>query len=134
MKVLFIGSNPGLKSPDTTAFHADSKSRKTLDSWIKGLDVAVSYANVCDYKTPDNRPLKAAEIREAVPGLLEKLANYRDHKIVAVGSTAKKALDAAGVVDYFSVVHPSGRTRQLNDPDFVAETINALISFIKGYN
>jgi|APGre2960657505_1045072.scaffolds.fasta_scaffold68698_2 hypothetical protein len=134
MLVLFVGSNPGTKSPDNRAFHPESRSRKTLDLWVKDLDVECAYVNVCDFKTPNNRPLRSIEVRDAVDSLVRKIHAHPSAKVIAVGATAKLALQIAGIKDYHSVPHPSGRTRQLNDPEFVRQTVNALISFIKGYN
>ena len=133
-RVLFIGSNPGVGSPDLTAFHPSCMSRKKLDSWIASLDIHACYVNVVDQKTPGNRPLKVDEIRSALPSLVEKLAQYGDFKIVAVGNAATKALMILGIKDFHPLPHPSGRCRKWNDPDFAAQTRNALISFIKGYN
>lgn len=96
------------------------------------MSAAASYVNVHDQKTTSNRPLSTSEMRAAIPSLRDKISLHSDHKIVAVGSTAAKALRMAGYEDFLSVPHPSGRCRKLNDPDFVAQTKNALISFIKG--
>jgi hypothetical protein len=134
MQVLFVGSNPGSKSPDGSAFHPQSRSRRTLDLWVKGADADYAYVNVCDFKTPDNRPLKLKEIRDSVASLTIKIQNYPNAKVVAVGKTARVALELAGIKGYHHIPHPSGRTRQLNNPDFVSHTVTALISFIKGYN
>jgi hypothetical protein len=134
IKVLFVGSNPGLSSPDDTPFHPSSRSRRTLDSWTKGLDIDTSYVNVCDFKTPNNRPLKQSEIQDALPGLILKVSIYSNYRIVAVGKTASRALGMANITKYHTVPHPSGRCRLLNDEQFVANAVSALIYFIKGYN
>lgn len=133
MKVLFVGSNPGYASPDNSAFHASSKTRLTLDSWLGGVDCERHYVNVADYKTPNNRALTSKEIRSLLPSLQSKIESYKDCKIVAVGSAAAKALKLIGA-DFLAIPHPSGRTRQYNDKAFKAATINTLILFIKGYN
>jgi uracil-DNA glycosylase family 4 len=133
MKVLFVGSNPGSASPDNSAFHPSSKTRLTLDSWLRGIDCERHYVNVADYKTSNNRALTSKEIRSLLPSLQSKIESYKDCKIVAVGSAAAKALKLINV-DFLAIPHPSGRTRQYNDKAFKAATINALIFFIKGYN
>lgn len=134
MRVLFVGSNPGSQNPDGTAFHISSRSRKTIDEWLKGIDAEVAFINVADFKTPNNRPLSASEVRACLPALASKICLYKDFKIVAVGGTAEKALRLLNVPVYHSMPHPSGRSRKLNDPLFVASARNALILFIKGYN
>lgn len=133
MKVLFVGSNPSLASPDNSAFHPNSKTRLTLDSWLKTVNCERYYVNVADYKTPNNRALTSKEIRLLLPSLETKISLHKDCKIVAVGSTAAKALKLIGA-DFLAIPHPSGRTRQYNDKAFKTATINALILFIKGYN
>ena len=132
MKILFVGSNPSASSPDCTPFHPSCRSRKTLDGWISGVNNEIVYMNVSDNKTPGNRSLSAKEIRESIPSLREKLLQHSNHKIVAVGTTATKAMHLIGCTDFLSVPHPSGRCRKLNDADFVARTKITLISFIKG--
>lgn len=134
MKVLFIGSNPSSSSPDNSAFHPSSKSRKTIESWISGLECQIRYENVSNNKTPLNRPLNSREIRDALPDLKARLSLYESYRIVAVGATAKKALQALEINDFMHIHHPSGRTRTYNDPLVKIATINALILFIKGYN
>jgi uracil-DNA glycosylase family 4 len=133
MKVLFVGSNPGSASPDNSAFHPSSKTRTTLDSWLKDLNCERHYINVADYKTPNNRALTSKEIKSLLPSLETKISVYENHKIVAVGSAAASALRLIGA-EFLAIPHPSGRTRQYNDKAFKAATINALILFIKGYN
>ena len=133
MKVLFVGSNPGSASPDDSAFHPSSKTRTTLDSWLSSVDCERCYVNVADYKTPNNRALTSKEIKLLLPSLEAKIFSHKDCKIVAVGSTAAKALKLIGA-DFLAIPHPSGRTRQYNDKAFKAATINTLILFIKGYN
>lgn len=134
MKVLFVGSNPGSQNPNCTAFHSSSRSRKTIDEWLKGVDVEISFINVADFKTPNNRPLLTSEIRACLPSLASKICLHKDFKIVAVGCIADKALRLLSISGHHSMPHPSGRSRKLNDPLFVASAKNALILFIKGYN
>lgn len=131
-KVLFVGSNPSAKSPDSSPFHLDSKSRKTLDKWISNLDVDVSYINVLDVKTPNNRSLSAKEIQNSLESLKYKLSVHDGYKIVALGATAKKALSHIDGVKYLHIHHPSGMTRSYNDPSFKEKTIDTLIKFIEG--
>lgn len=134
MKVLFVGSNPSSSSPDGSAFHPSCRSRKTIESWISGLECDARYENVSNVKTPQNRPLSLREIKDALPDLSSRLSAYEGFKIVAVGAAANKALQTLGVHNFMHIPHPSGRTRVYNDPLVKAATINALILFIKGYN
>lgn len=72
-KVLLVGSNPSEASPDTTAFHPNTRSRNILESWFSNIDADISFINICDKKTPKNRPLRVSEIRESIPSLLNKI-------------------------------------------------------------
>ena len=83
--------------------------------------------NVVDYTTPGNRPLKISEIKAAVPELLEKIKGYE--KIIALGNTASKALDIAGV-KHFKMPHPSGRNFFWNCPRRTEQKVLQLTEFV----
>lgn len=103
-KVLFVASNPS----NVTGINATIKN---FYKWLDVLEIRICcFANVSDYKTPGNRPLKKSEWE------LEKLSKYcKNHdKIVALGATARDALERLSV-RHFSLPHPSPRNRQLND-------------------
>lgn len=135
--IVFIGSNPSIKSSKLTPFWSDTKSAKVLKYWLEQLkdsDSELFFYNVSDQPTENNRPLKISEIKENLQTLKDKLQVFELHKIdikvVALGKTAEKALTLLGV-QYFAMPHPSGLNRKLNDKAYVGEKLKALIEFIK---
>jgi uracil-DNA glycosylase len=132
LKILFIGSNPSQRSKSVVAFWNDTKSNKVLSSWTSKLYddpnfsiESLHYLNVSNSPTPGNRPLKASEIKENLPGLRSRIEEVCPDKIVVLGKTAEKALTLLGF-NFYAMPHPSGLNRQLNDPKFVEEKINGL--------
>ncbi len=136
-KVLIIGSNPSQKSGSILPFWYDAKSTIVLNKWMEevhkdqslGLE-SIHFGNVSNAVTPNNRPLKACEIKASLPRL-EKLINVDvvPDKIIALGKTAEKALTALGI-PHFAMPHPSGLNRLLNDPAYVAEKIKGLTEYL----
>jgi uracil-DNA glycosylase len=139
-RILFLGSNPSERSGSLMPFWHDTKSTNKLIDWIalivgeedKLEDLyEPAFANVADFSTPGNRPLKISEIRATQIQLEVKLLNYKPDKIIALGKTAQKALTLLGV-QHFAMPHPSGLNRQLNDANYIAEKIKALKSYLEG--
>lgn len=129
-KVLLIGSNPSVRSPDNSPFHANTRSRIILDAWFKDLQGHTkAFINVSDTVKADNKPLTGKEIETASPLFSERLKEFEGYKFVALGKTAAKACEMVGV-KYLEMPHPSGMNRQLNDPKFVEEKIKRLREFI----
>lgn len=127
LQVLVIGSNPAQRSPDSSPFHTNTKSRKTLDSWFLDIpNISISFANVVDHPTPNNRPLRVSEIKEAAPKILDKIKGY--DRVVAIGKTAAKALDIVGV-EHIKMPHVSGLNRQLNDQEYVRQKVLELTEY-----
>jgi uracil-DNA glycosylase len=127
MKVLCLGSNPGNASPDITPFHEMTRSRKVLESWFKDLDVEIYFANVAEFKTPNNRPLNMTEIKKSAPSLRKKVEGF--DKVVALGKAATYAAALSGI-SFLEMPHPSGRNRLLNDKDFVSLKIKELTDYV----
>lgn len=129
IKILLIGSNPSHKSPDNTPFHASTRSRIILDAWFRDIECQMSFMNVSDQKTDNNKPLTRRQIRNYIPHIKQRLNETDCHGIVALGQTASWALTQAEV-PHLAMPHPSGMNRQLNDPEFVAGKIEELRKFI----
>ena len=135
-RVVFIGSNPSIKSAKLTPFWRDTNSSKVLKSWLEHLqdEEDVSFYNVSDTPTENNRPLKVSEIKANLQLLKYKLDTYSLYKVpikvVALGKTAEKALTLLHI-PHFAMPHPSGLNRKLNDKAYVGEKLKALIEFIQ---
>jgi hypothetical protein len=127
ISVLIIGSNPSQKSPDTSAFHPSTKSRKIIDSWFKDIPVDISFTNVIDRPTEKNRPLTQNEIMSGLPALIDLSKKY--DKVVALGSSAGRAVDM-GNIGHIKMPHPSGLNRQLNDGEWVRRKVLELTKYL----
>ena len=131
--IILVGSNPSTTSPNNAPFDSSVKSAKTLKTWIEGIDADFLFMNVSDAKTQANKPLSAAQIKDSIPSLKEKLDRYPTARVVALGKTAEKALSILNI-RFLALPHPSGMNRMLNDPETVRLTKENLKSFSSGYN
>lgn len=133
-KIIFIGSNPSIRSSSVLAFWEDSKSRLILDRWVSRLSLddhhSIHFENVSNCPTEKNRPLKMSEIRSNLDRLNNIIDDGNFYRIVALGNTASKALTLLRIKHY-SLPHPSGLNRKLNDKNYVEEKIKGLIEYIK---
>lgn len=124
--ILVVGSNPSSDSPDTSAFHADTKK---VRSWLQDCDADVHYTNVSYQKTLANRPLTKKEIMANVPTLIAEIHLIKPDGIVAVGNAAQEALDHAGA-EHFGIAHPSGLSRFWNSKEDSERALEALRDYI----
>lgn len=119
IKILFVGSNPSQSSPDNSAFHPNTESRKTLDSWCEGIHAEFLFCNVSDLKTPNNAPIKY------LPNLdcqfWKTWTTNQPHLLITLGGTAKNAVKKNGFSPHLELPHPSKRNRLLNDPQVVLD-------------
>lgn len=124
-KVLIVGSNPSVKSPDLSPFHGSTRSRMVIDQWFDGIDAEIHFMNLIDETRPGNKPLSRSEILSIIPPVFLQLQKYKDYKIVTVGKSAELALSIIGI-NFLPMPHPSGRNRLLNDRSYVEEKIKTL--------
>lgn len=129
MRVVIVGSNPSVRSPDNSPFHASTRSRMILDEWFRDITCDIMFENICDYKMPGNKSLTRSQIRNNLPGFSERLRKLNPDKIVALGKTAEYGCQILGL-QFISMPHPSGLNRQLNDREFVAKKIEELKKYI----
>lgn len=135
--VIFVGSNPSQSAYSYAAFCDSTNSGRTLSNWIWKLELSmeIEYYNLANKPTPKNRPLRAAEIKAAIPALENHIEwihyqhKYKTIKLVGVGKTAQKALTLLGV-PHFQMPHPSGLNRQLNDTEFIEGKIKGLREYL----
>lgn len=115
--VVLVGSNPSSKSPDDSAFHINTKSRKFVDKWFDD-SWCVAYDNLVNFKTEDNKQLSVSQIKKSLCDIESTMDNYiiTGYKIVACGKTAALGLEMAGV-EFFEMPHPSGLCRFWNDKE-----------------
>lgn len=125
LKVLIVGSNPSQASPDNSAFHPSTKSRKTIDKWFAGIPADLHFINVSNEKTENNKPLNSHQINP----IRTQLESFKNYKIIAVGKTAENVLKHAQI-DHFAMPHPSGRNRKLNDRDYIRNKLAELNKYV----
>lgn len=115
--VVLVGSNPSNKSPDCSAFHPDTKSRKFVDQWFDE-SWSVAYENLVDFKTENNKQLSKTQIKENLWDIQSKMDRYTvaGYRIVACGKIAAMGLNMAEV-KHFEMPHPSGLCRFWNDKE-----------------
>lgn len=128
-KILVIGCNPSVKSPDNTAFHPSTRSRMTIDRWLSDLDADVCFMNIYDRKTRGNRPLTRKELKSLEDPVFFRLKSFKNHKIITLGRAAEEVLTSLGL-SFLAIPHPSGLNRQLNDPEFMGEKIKRLREYL----
>jgi len=131
VKVLFVASNPSTKSPDNTALHPATRSRKILDRWISDMNIAPIFINVCDEKTYKNKPLSKQNILDNLNSLQLKITNTKINTVVALGDTASLALSLIKQ-PHVKVPHPSGLNRKLNDDKEIQKIKNTIHNISKG--
>lgn len=134
MNIVFIGSNPSQKSSSIMPFWSDARSSKTLKSWVAQLNLAKDscffYMNVVNQPTPNNRSLRTSEIKGALPLLEQHIKNIQADKIVTFGKSAGLALTLLRL-QHYTMPHPSGLNRQLNNKNFIAEKIKGLQEYLE---
>ena len=129
LDVLIVGLNPSTSSPDTSALHPSTGSRKRVDEWFLDMSINVAFTNVIDSYTSSNKAPTAKEIKEALPALKYKVEGHT--KIIALGRVAAKALRSISV-DFLEVPHPSGLNRFWNDRDQSRIMINRIRAYVAG--
>lgn len=128
LRVILLGSNPSIKTRADLAFFLDTKSGRTLKQWLNGIDAEFLYMNVSNNKTPNNRALTRAEIKESLPALCKAMASKYPNRIVALGNAAHEALEMMKC-KHLHMPHPSGLNRKLNDKAYAEQKIKELAAF-----
>ena len=131
--IIFVGSNPSTAATSINPFDPSTKSSQTLFTWLNQANIQNPiFLNVANQVTPHNRALTTREIKNNLSRLHLEIDVHRvlnDVRIVAVGKTAEKALTLLRL-PFFSLPHPSGLNRQLNDPNFIEEKIKGLTLWV----
>src|ERR1700722_2963725 len=132
-KVLFIGPSPSKKNTDPNIAFKGTKSYTTLLKWIKQLGLK---ENECEFFNISNRigakKFHGLDILNLYYTL--KDAKNRKMKIITLGKQVQKTLDKNP--DYFrtmffSLPHPSGLNRKLNDKTYVKKELGICKKWLK---
>lgn len=128
MKILFVGSNPSIKSQSNEAFMLDTASGRILRTWTEGIEGTFCYENILSLKTEGNRPLNKTEMAHALASLGERIALINPDRLVSLGLNASHALSKLKL-SFLEMPHPSGLNRKLNDSKYREEKIRSLRSY-----
>ncbi len=129
MKVVLVGSNPSVKSPDNSTFHIQTSSRIILDEWFRDIPCQMLFINISENKTPNNKPLTRNQIRNLLPGFKTRLDSLAGDRVIALGKTAEWALKELNI-EHFACPHPSGLCRVWNDKDKADKIISNLRAYV----
>ena len=104
MKVLYVGDRPSLKNWSPDVAFLGSPSGKRLAKWLEQLPGVPLLTN-------------QSYGEDVVKGLAAECGT-----VIALGQEASKKLDA-WLIPHFTLPHPSGLNRQLNDEAYVKEQL-----------
>ena len=127
--IVLVGSNPSVQSPDLSAFHPSTKSRKFIDDIFKDTNLNIVYLNLIDIKLPGNKPLSKSIIKSELENIKLKFESYSDTKIIAFGKTASYGLTMVDI-EHFAMPHPSGLCRFWNNEEASRNKISEMFKWI----
>lgn len=135
MRILFIGQNPSANNIDENVAFVGSKSYTTLKNWIFLMGIR---SNDLTLFVNASRKIGKVGMKDAdLDGLSAVMMQLeRGDKVIPLGKYAEKVFLKAAkqlgwkTLDYYSMPHPSGLNRKLNNADYVAKMIKAASEYI----
>lgn len=122
-RVLVVGQSPGPKFDAPVITHGSTTGR--LYEWLKRLELRrVSFVNAC----PDQGGALYCNADLDFLTVCYALGDYG--AVITLGRTAAAAIEELRI-DHFRLPHPSGRNRQLNDPEFVKEKLKRCRGYLE---
>ena len=100
-----------------------TRSYRTLLEWLGLMDIDISRVRL--YNQVDN-PFSNVMAKTS----LNRAIELKQIAVVALGQKAATYLKKAGINNFFIMIHPSGRNRLLNDPEFVKLKLDACKRYI----
>ena len=117
MLVLFVGDKPSSKNTDPNMAFLGTKSGETLEKWIRHMNVDwFRTINQVDAEFEDN-------VLDAVNNLYPVIALGNNAQAALINLMNKNALVKFRSYLFYTLPHPSGRNRKLNDKKYVEETL-----------
>lgn len=127
--VVFVGDKPSSKNADPRVPFVGTKSYSRLLEWIDkmGIDIScIALANKDDF-------FIATQKMVVFETKTMKYRLCKNDKVVALGLAASKSLDSLGV-GHFTLPHPSGLNRQLNNNKFVEQKLQECMRWLDAYS
>lgn len=119
MKVLFVGDQPSKTNTSPDVAFLGAACEKRLRSWISSL--GLNWYVDCIFVNQSDRLRFQSLVDVAV---------RNKWAIVAIGKVATYQL---GGVKHFTLPHPSGRNRQLNDKSFAQRRLEACKQYLDNH-
>jgi uracil-DNA glycosylase len=118
--IYIVGDKPSPRmKPDAAPFRG-AYCEARLQEWLKALGIETHI--ICNRTDNTFTALKTLLLAYT---MYEQRHNIR---VIALGNEASKAL---GDIPHFKLPHPSGRNRQLNDKEFIAEKLKQCQTWLK---
>lgn len=124
--IIFVGDEPSKKNINPEIAFVGTKSYKTLLDWIYRLNVSINDVIICnkeDIKTYGEGRFYTVE----VPGLYADIEE--EDKVISLGKNSCKFLNDVKL-SHFSMPHPSGLNRKLNNKKWLDSKLKECKSWI----
>lgn len=121
--VYFIADRPTKDNISPEIPLVGTGSYRTLLEWIGLMNVDITRVRLYNQSdNPFNNIMAKISLNKAIE--LKQIA------VVALGQKAATYLKKTGIVNYFTLFHPSGKNRLLNDKNFVKLRLEACQKYI----
>lgn len=121
--VYFVADKPTKDNMSQDVPLVGTQSYKILLEWIGDMDIDITRVRL--YNQIDN-PFNNIMAQSS----LNKAIQLKQICVIALGQKAATYLNKAGIKNYFTLPHPSGRNRLLNDKKFVKIKLSACKKYI----
>lgn len=121
MKVLFVGHSPSARIRNIKPFEG-TKSGVRLNNWIRFLGLTEEQTLLTNASSTPGKVCKKGSKDYIVLGETLVDAFLCDYYIVSLGVDVDKILCQMGI-EHFSLPHPSGLNRKLNDIEYVQQKL-----------
>lgn len=126
--VTFMGHKPSTKSPDCSAFHLSTKSRKRIEEWLDQMpghiDYVPKFINCTNYADCNISAKQLAGLNHMMH------ARLHSNIVIGLGNFAQDFLDII-CKEHFKMPHPSGLCRFWNDEREASRKLTEMIRYIE---
>lgn len=126
MRLLFVGQNPAYPNQDAWRAFEGTASGRRLNQWLYELGATeVTMINA----SPRLGRVTQSDVDPTI--ILGAILKYHPVRVVALGRFAHEALVRLSV-EHFTLPHPSGRNRKLNDKEWVRAQLSMCRAWVSG--